>query len=67
MDGGKLVIPSNHNSSEAMQEIHLVCCKECFPKICFCVVCKMSDCGEAYLGAVGCKEDVFVDKEAINC
>ncbi len=61
------MIPSNCNNSEATQEIHLVCHKECFPKICFCTVCKMSDHGEAYLGAVGCEEDVFVDKEAINC
>jgi hypothetical protein len=60
------VIPSNHNISEATQEIHLICHKEGFPKKCFCVVCKMSDCGEAYLSAVGCEEDVFVDKEIIN-
>ena len=61
------MFPSDHNNSEATQEIHLVCPKECFPKICFCVVRKMSDLGEVYLGAVGCEEDVFVEKEAINC
>jgi hypothetical protein len=65
--GDKLLNPSNHNSSEAAQEIHFVCCKECFPKICFFAVCKMSIRGEVYLGAVGCEEDVFIDKEAINC
>ncbi len=59
---GKLMIPSNHKNSEAMQEIHLVCGKEGFPKICFSVVRKVSDRGEAYLSAVGCEEDVFVDK-----
>ncbi len=60
------MIPSNHNNSEATQEIHLICHKEGFPKICFCAVCKMSDRGEAYLSAVSCEEDVFVDKETIN-
>jgi hypothetical protein len=65
-NGGKLLIPSNCNNSEAMQEIHLVCCKEGFATICFCAVCKMSDRGEAYLCALGCEEDVFVDKETIN-
>jgi hypothetical protein len=59
------MISSNHNNSKATQEIHLVCRKEGFPKKCFCVLCKMSDCGEAYLSAVGCEEDVFVDKETI--
>ena len=27
----------------------------------------MSDCGEAYLSANGGDEDVFIDKETINC
>ncbi len=32
-----------------------------------CAVCKMSDRGEAYLSANGSEEDVFIDKETINC
>ena len=30
-------------------------------------VCKMSDRGEAYLSANGGEEDVFINKETINC
>ena len=30
-------------------------------------VAQMSDCGETNLHAVGCKEDMLIDKEAVYC
>ena len=61
------MIPSNYNSPEATDEIHLVCCMEGFPDQRFCPVCEMSDRSEAYICAHGGEEDVFFDKETINC
>ena len=40
---------------------------EGFPNQCFSLVCEMSDRNEAYPSAIGGEEDVFIDKETINC
>jgi hypothetical protein len=59
----EILIPQDHSDVEALTKVHIICPQESSPGITYLMVQQMGDHRKANFHAVGCDEDVFIDKK----